>query len=72
MSRKTSVLVSGNCPTTGATQDITVEYISAQTIGTSSEQWIKGLFSCEIGSFGKCKVVNECPVFKKAPLAPKV
>lgn len=60
------MIIKGYCPTLEKDHTIDVEYIDASTL--EGREYIKGLFTCSIASYGgKCSVANECPLYKSAP-----
>ena len=60
------MVINGFCPTLDKDHSIEVEYIDASTL--QERKYIKGLFTCEVVSFGGiCSSSNNCPLYNAAP-----
>ncbi len=60
------MIITGYCPTLDKDHSIEVDYINTSTL--QGRSYIKGLFTCEVVSFGgDCSYVKDCPLYKQAP-----
>jgi len=64
---KTIKVVHGYCPTLGKEHSIDIEFIDVSDLSSDRPKYLKGLFECSVGSYGKCPIVGDCPVNKLAP-----
>ena len=65
-SSKTKKHITDKCPKTQDNHTITIDYKPVPTLNTASPEYKKLSFSCEFSK--KCSCVNNCPVFKNAPI----